>query len=60
MKIEIEAKFQEFLEEKCQPTYELDSNIIKVMRQAFNEGALVGVDLFLEFYHEYKKECLDL
>ena len=55
----LEEKFQEFLEKECQPTYDLDDNLIKVMRHAFNRGALVGVDLFLEFYHEYKKELND-
>ena len=52
----LEAKFQEFLEKEFPDTvYELENNIVKTMRVGFQAGALAGVDLFLEFYHNYKE-----
>jgi hypothetical protein len=56
----LETKFQEFLSKEFPGTeYELDNDIVKAMRVGFSAGALVGVDLFLEFYNNYKEKLKD-
>ena len=52
----LDARFQEFLEKEFSPVYELNSDMVIVMKVAFKAGALAGADLFVEYYEKDTKE----
>ena len=48
------------LDSKIKKYSEKYQNIVKAMSVGFKAGALAGVDLFLEFYHNNKEELKDV
>lgn len=56
----LEGQFQKFLKQKYSSMNKpKDGKFVKALRDAYKEGALAGVDLFLEFYNQYKEEPED-
>lgn len=56
----LEEQFQKFLELKYSSMNKpKDGKFVKALRDAYKEGALAGIDLFLEFYDQYKEEHED-